>query len=84
VHGHLARRLRALGVPDRPAGRVVAGSLGQLVKPDGQWTPLFDKRLRAAKVNSDRITLAPVCAQSSAAALGSSTPSPTLGRRDAH
>lgn len=39
-------------------GRTVAGSQDQLVKPDGQWTPLFDARLRAANGGSNRITLA--------------------------
>ena len=39
-------------------GRTVAGSQDQLIKPDGQWTPMFDTRLRAANANSNRITLA--------------------------
>jgi hypothetical protein len=39
-------------------GRTVAGSQDQLVKPDGQWTALFDTRLRAANGASNRITLA--------------------------
>ncbi len=36
----------------------VRGAGDPLVKPDGQWTPLFDARLRAANANSNRITLA--------------------------
>lgn len=34
----------------------VRGTGDPLVKPDGQWTPLFDARLRAANANSNRIT----------------------------
>ena len=36
----------------------VRGSGDPLVKPDGQWTPLFNARLRAANGNSNRITRA--------------------------
>ena len=34
------------------------GAGDPMVKPDGQWTPLFDARLRAANGNSNRITRA--------------------------
>ena len=36
----------------------VRGAGDPLVKPDGQWTPMFDTRLRAANANSNRITQA--------------------------
>ena len=36
----------------------VRGTGDPLVKPDGQWTPMFDTRLRAANANANRITQA--------------------------
>ena len=61
-------------------GRTVAGSQDQLVKPDGQWTPLFDTRLRATNAGSNRITAGRVAVDRRAAVRRSPTPTPTRGR----